>query len=103
METPNTLFNNPAVLNAKKSLSPEEYMRYEKIGKELYETVDFNNNEILNNKKIDTNDIDYIIEGIKSGLHPSMLSTEEKKQLNNIIGKNWFEKYGYKESDLNII
>jgi hypothetical protein len=101
METSNSLFNNPAVLNTIKSLKPEEYNKYKNIGKELYEKIDYNNIQILNNLNIETNSAEYIIEGIKSGLHPSYLSQNEKNILVQTYGKEWYKKYNYDITDIN--
>ena len=40
---------------------------------------------------------------LKSGLHPSMLSDEEKFILKDILGDKWYEKYGYVKEDLHDI
>lgn len=101
METSNSLFNNPAVSNTIKSLKPEEYNKYKNIGKELYEKIDYNNTQILTNPNIEINSPEYIIEGIKSGLHPSFLSQNEKNILTQKYGKEWYKKYNYNITDIN--
>ena len=36
---------------------------------------------------------------LESGLHPSYLTGEEKKFLNDYIGGKWYERFGYSEVD----
>jgi|UniRef100_A0A6C0D0B5 hypothetical protein len=97
----NNLFNNEVVKNAIKALSPEDVQRYKNIGKELYGTVNFPEAKVLNNIPPPmAESCAYVIEGIKSGLHPSMLSENEKALLFDVYGKGWWTKYGYVEEDL---
>ena len=42
----------------------------------------------------------YIIEGIKAGLLPKELSKDELRVLEEVLGKTWYESYGYTEKDL---
>ena len=97
----NNLFNNEVVKNAIKALSPEDVQRYKNIGKELYGTINFPEAKVLNNIPPPmAESCAYVLEGIKSGLHPSMLTEDEKALLLDVYGKGWWTKYGYLDEDL---
>jgi len=94
------LFDNPMFQQMKQSLSKEDQEKYDKIGKELYETVNLETNEI------EQESIDVIAQlGImlRSGLHPSYLTYEEKQFLENYLGKTWYLEFGYLENDIHRI
>ena len=101
METKNTehnLFNNPFINEARKNMPKEDLERYAKIGEEIYsidfETAGTNLPEFMRDALL------YILESLKSGLHPSMLDENEKTLLKELLGDKWYEKYGYVEQDL---
>lgn len=85
------LFNNPMVKNAKKAMTKEQIDEYKKIGEKMYNTIDFVNPLMENEPLI--NSIAYINEALKSGLHYTYLSDNEKLIMKEHYGKNWFEKY----------
>lgn len=93
------LFDNPTFNNMKKQLSKEEKEKYEKIGKEMYENVDFEKSTVPG--AIDA--LAQIRVMLNSGMHPSFLSYEEKEFLENYLGKEWYKEFGYLENDLNRI
>lgn len=87
---------NPIVSQAMKFMSPEDLQRYKDIGIQFYGSIDFENSEILTNKPPpDTDDIDYIIESLKSGLLPSMLETDEQEKMKQKYGDKWYQQFGY--------
>jgi hypothetical protein len=47
-----------------------------------------------------TQAIMYIENQITSGLHPSMLESNEKELLKDAYGEKWYSKWGYVEGDL---
>lgn len=100
----NSLWDNDMVKNALKALTPEDLERYEKIGQSMYKDIDFETTELNDpdNKypPFIRDCIGYIYESLKSGLHPSDLSKEEVKILQNFDGDKWYEKWGYLEEDL---
>jgi hypothetical protein len=96
------IFNNPMVESAKKQMTPQQLEEYKQIGESMYNTLDFNTNEILNNPddpKADS--IAYITEGIKSGLHPSFLTDEELQIMEEYYGKTWYLRFGFDSLLLN--
>jgi len=63
----------------------------------MYKDIDFDNETI--NHTIQNSLLD-ITEGLKSGLHPSMLEISEKQILIEELGTEWYKKFGYNEKDL---
>jgi hypothetical protein len=92
------LFNNPFIDAARNSLSPEDIEKYRKMGESMYKDIDFENGTI--NQCIE-DALKKIEISLRSGLHPSMLTEDEKKLLNTEVGEKWYEKYGYTKEDLN--
>ena len=107
------LFNNPMVNNARKNLSQKQIEDYKIKGEQMYGNINFENSTIpTDNTNISVNNnlpvemieaTMYILDSIRSGLHPSMLKTNEKELLKESYGEKWYEKYGYNELDLNDI
>jgi hypothetical protein len=96
------LFDNPMTRNIMKQLSVEEIDQYKKIGQELYGSINFEKSEILNNTPpfISNESIAYVLEGIKSGLHPKDLTTDETNLLKEVYGDEWYLKFNYTKEDL---
>ena len=94
------LFNNPMVEAARQSMTPEMLENYKRLGESMYKDIDFENGTIEIAIDESLKKLDHTI---RSGLHPSMLSEDEKKLLSEELGEKWYEKYGYVEGDLNDI
>jgi hypothetical protein len=102
-----TLWNNPMINNARKHMSPEDLEKYKMMGESMYGDIDFptskiitENNNSLNLPEHMVDALMYIIETIKSGLHPSMLEENEIKLLEEAYGNKWYEQFGYVKEDL---
>jgi hypothetical protein len=91
------LFDNPMINAAKQSMSPEIIEKYKELGKSMYKDLDFVNGTIENSIQDALKNIE---EAILSGLHPSMLTDNEKAVLESEKGKEWYEKFGYVKEDL---
>jgi len=87
------------VEKAKKNLSPQEKARYDTMGKEIYNTVDFKNNVILNNSTI----VDDTLQLVESGYHISLLSQTEQQKMKENYGSEWYKRWGYQKEDLHEI
>lgn len=94
----NNLFDNPMVRSAREAMTPEQLDEYKRKGEAMYNTIDFTS-EDLNDGGINPMQITvaYIIEGLKSGLHPSYLTDDERTIMLNTFGekweREWLEKY----------
>jgi|LauGreDrversion4_2_1035121.scaffolds.fasta_scaffold236138_2 hypothetical protein len=95
-----SLFNNPQFEAMKQQLSQEDKDKYAAIGKAMYEEIDYETSTYLNLPSFLKDALIYIIEGIKSGLHPSMLTNDEINVLKEAYGNEWYTNFGFKKEDL---
>ena len=96
-----TLWNNPMVENAKKSMTKEQLENFRLKGESLYNTIDFvdENGKSRSDNEFMIEGLSYIVNSIKSGLHLSYLDDDEKKVLQEFYGEKWYEKFGYENED----
>jgi len=105
-EKENSLWNNSMITSALNSMSQEELDNYKKLGESMFGNINFETASVTdkNNVPLFLNDAaSYICESIKSGLHPSMLTEDEKAVMENVLGKEWYKKYDYVKEDLDSI
>lgn len=105
-EKENSLWNNSMITSALNSMSSDELDHYKKLGESMFGDINFETASITdkNNVPLFLNDAaSYICESIKSGLHPSMLTDDEKIIMENVLGKEWYKKYDYTKEDLDSI
>lgn len=87
------LWNNPMVRSARAQMTPEQIENYERLGREMYGTVDFEN--ITESKAQDDFDaLEYIEASLRSGLRPCDLDNDEKAFMESQYGETWYEQYG---------
>lgn len=118
-----SLFNDPALKKLKESLSKEDQEKYKKSGEYMYASLPNDGEEKKKDEKVSmlkpdgtvyddvmSNNIsEEVLEqlsiAIRSGLHPSDLTQEEREFLENYhpLQKNWFKDFGFLENDLNRI
>jgi len=92
----NNLFNNPFIENAKKAMTPAQIAEYKKMGEALYSNIDFQDSKVLDNLPPPViENVAYLSEALKSGLLPSALTSDERKILEQVYGKEWFKKFDY--------
>jgi len=97
----NDLFDNPMVRAAMNAMSEEQKEKYRILGEGLYGSINFEDEQYINNMPpAMTQAIMYIENQITSGLHPSMLESNEKELLKDAYGETWYSKWGYVEGDL---
>ena len=105
-EKENSLWNNSMITSALNAMSDEDRENYKKLGESMFSNINFETESITdkNNVPLFLNDAaSYICESIKSGLHPSMLTDDEKVVMENVLGKEWYKKYDYTKEDLDDI
>lgn len=98
-----SLFNNPMIQAARKSMSEKEIERLKTIGEEMYNDIDFEKVQENTMPPEIKESLLYVDSLIRSGLHPSMLNENEKFLLQEGFGPKWYENYGYVKEDLNEI
>ena len=88
-----SLWNNEMVQNAKKHLSAEDIQKYKEIGESMYKNIDYTTSNIHNAPSILDDAVAYITESIKSGLHVSYTTKEEREILETYYGKEGYLKF----------
>lgn len=81
-----SLFNNPAVNNAIKSLTPQQLKEYQAFGEHMFKTDFVGEN---GDCKPLSEAAAYIIQALKSGLEPSDINDDEKRVMQEVYGDNW--------------
>jgi len=77
------------------SIPQEDIKRYKKAGEQMY-NIDFTT---YTDDHITTS-VAYVVEGLKSGIHPSFLTKDEQELMEKTYGKEWFKKYGFDSLEL---
>lgn len=113
MSSPNTI--NSARQEKLKSI--EDYNRYMqsllpadqkqqfmKLGEKFYNSFNVHKGEIFQEKDDKVINLEealaYVVESMKSGLHPKYLTEDEVHLLKAGFGDKWYEEWGYEEKDL---
>lgn len=94
------LFNNPFVNSALNAMTPEQIEEYKKIGESMYGSINFEDSTIINMPPPMAESVAYVEEGIKAGLLPEDLTEDEVSLLCEAYGKEWYKKFGFKESEV---
>jgi hypothetical protein len=85
-------------------MTPEQLAEYEKQGEYMFSGVDFVTTQSLSTMPPHMVEaVVYIRESLKSGLHPSMLTSNEKSLLLDAHGEGWWKEFGYVKDDLDSI
>lgn len=99
----NPLADNPMnIYNGLMSVAnPETANQYKEFAENFFNTVDVEeckakNNTLPPNQQL----VLYATEGLKAGLHPSELSTDELQALYDTVGDAWIKKFGFNKEDV---
>jgi hypothetical protein len=97
----NDLFDNPMTRAAMAALSEEEKIKYKLIGDHLYNRINFEDGQSLNNMPPSmTEAVAYLETSLQAGFHPSMFEENEKALMKETYGDEWYKEWGYVEEDL---
>lgn len=82
--------------------SQEEKDRYQKFGEKFYNqfNVDTGKPNCMDPTICMEESLAYVVESLKSGLHPKHLTFDEATLLKAGYGDKWFEKWGYQEKEI---
>jgi hypothetical protein len=87
--------------NFLEKLPDEEREAYQKFGEKLYNNFDLSKGEPMDFSNICMEEsLSYVVETLKSGLHPKYLDEDDKALLTAGYGENWYEKWGYSKNDV---
>lgn len=85
-------------------LPEEERLKFQKIGERLYNSFDVHKGQVLAGNDVESIKLEealaYVVESLKSGLHPKHLTYDEIHLLRSGFGEAWYEKWGYEKSDI---
>jgi hypothetical protein len=85
-------------------LPDEQREKFQKIGEKLYSSFDLQKGQVLPGNDVESIRLEealaYVVESLKSGLHPKYLEYDEIHLLRSAYGERWFEKWGYSEKDI---
>lgn len=83
---------NPALYDlAKDSMSQEQLDTYKRLGEDLYNTIDYTTNSVLDSDPV-LESVAQIVETIKSGMDVSYLDEEDRTVMQEWGGKEWYER-----------
>lgn len=101
---PNDLFDNPMTRAAMAALSDEDKEKYKKFGEYLYDQVNYDDCELVNNLPAPMAEaVAYLESQLNSGFHPSMMESNEKELMKEQYGAEWYTRWGYVQEDLDDI
>jgi hypothetical protein len=101
------LFGEKRLQEIAASLSEEDKKRYAKIGEEMYNSINFediNSQGTLATQNADQIEMENASEikiMLRSGMHISYLTRQEKDIMKNVFGNKWYEEFGFLETDEN--
>jgi hypothetical protein len=101
------LFGEKRLQEIAASLSEEDKKRYAKIGEEMYNSINFediNSQGTLATQNADEIEMENASEikiMLRSGMHISYLTRQEKDIMKNVFGNKWYEEFGFLETDEN--
>lgn len=81
---------------------PEDMRQnYAEFGEKFHKSFDVDSGRPYDSNEIDLEEaLSYVVESLKSGLHPSFLNEDERALLIAGYGKEWYTKWGYKAEDI---
>ena len=97
-----SLYDNPMVTNARKNMSEEQLETYKSYGESMYNSIDFvdSSGKSRNIPEDMVEGVSYVINSINSGMHISYLEENERLLLADVLGNEWYKKFGYDREDL---
>jgi hypothetical protein len=83
-------------------LPEEERIKFQKLGEKLYNNFDIQKGTIFKENENTTLEeaLAYIVESLKSGLHPRYLDEDEIHLLKAGYGEEWYKNWNYTKEDL---
>ena len=85
-------------------LPAEEREKFQKIGEKLYSSFDAQKGTLLPGQDVESirleESLAYVVESVKSGLHPKYLTYDEIHMLRAGYGDEWYKKWNYTAEDI---
>ena len=87
--------------NVIKGMSEEQVEQLKKLGEKFHESFDVTSGMVNDLNTIDMEEaLAYVVESLKSGIHPSYLSEDEIAMVKAGYGEEWYKNWGYCLEDI---
>jgi hypothetical protein len=87
-----------------KSIPEEEKEKFRKLGEKFHSSFDVGKAAPVDLSVINMEEsLAYVVEQLKSGLHPSFLTEDEKAIVEAGYGPEWYTNWDYTKEDLELI
>ena len=84
-----------------KSIPDEDRENFKKLGEKFHSSFDVFKGEAADLSTISMEEaLAYVVESLKSGLHPSFLTEDEKALVMAGYGEEWYKEWGYNKEDI---
>ena len=83
------------------SIPDHERENFKKLGEKFHSSFDVTSGTVRDLSTINLEEsLAYVVESLKSGLHPSYLTEDEVAMVRAGYGDEWYKNWGYSEADL---
>lgn len=87
--------------NVEKGMTDEQINNMKVLGEKFHESFDVSKGTTRDLNEINMEEaLAYVVESIKSGIHPAYLDENEKAIMMAGYGEKWYEKWGYTSDKL---
>lgn len=87
-------------MNVEKGMSEEQIQHLKALGEKFHESFDISKGTVKDLNNIDMEEaLAYVVESLKSGIHPSYLTEDEKAMMSAGYGEDWMTKWGYEDGE----
>lgn len=87
--------------NVEKGMTEEQIENMRKLGEKFHESFDVSKGTVRSVHDIDMEEaLAYVVESLKSGIHPSYLDEDEKTMMKAGYGEEWYKQWGYDSDTL---
>lgn len=87
--------------NVEKGMTKEQIDNMKVLGEKFHESFDVSKGGVNDIHEIHMEEaLAYVVESLKSGIHPSYLNEDEKAILMAGYGEKWYENWGYSTDKL---
>ena len=87
--------------NVEKGMTAEQIADMKVLGEKFHESFDVAKGTVHNTNEISMEEaLAYVVESLKSGIHPAYLTDDEKALLMAGYGEEWYKQWGYASDKL---
>jgi hypothetical protein len=87
--------------NVEKGMSQEQIENMKTLGEKFHESFDVTKGTVRNINEVDMEEaLAYVVQSLKSGIHPSYLDEDEQTIMKAGYGEEWYKIWGYASDKL---